>query len=316
MAIKKSYLICLLLFLMAGTAARGAQSWRLVLPETVTVDGPRVCLADITTSPVPAAAGRVVVLGQGQPGTVVTLSRHVILRKLVEAGLAAGVIFKGATEVQVDFEGTEISSETLRKEIRKAVQPLVPSARSGAPDSWYELQIPDTALALTGRAAIRVLRTNPLVPGRNQLRVRAETASGHRDIPVTVVLHSFGEIPAARAAIRRGTPLQEEQFTWSWLDLAEVDGALVTDRGELAGVCAARTLTAGDRLRRNDLKSVPVIRAGDRVELRINRGGLMVAVNALARQEGCLGQTIPVRNELTGRLVNARILGSGIVEWR
>ena len=39
-------------------------------------------------------------------------------------------------------------------------------------------------------------------------------------------------------------------------------------------------------------------------------------VRALARQAGCLGQIIPVRNEMNGRLVNARVLGSGSVEWR
>ena len=75
-------------------------------------------------------------------------------------------------------------------------------------------------------------------------------------------------------------------------------------------------MTAGDQLRAGDLKPIPAIRAGDMVDLEIQRGGLTVTVRGLARQAGCLGQTIPVRNELNGRLVNARVKGPGLVEWR
>ena len=82
------------------------------------------------------------------------------------------------------------------------------------------------------------------------------------------------------------------------------------------GASPTRNLKAGDYLRQSDLKETPIILAGDSVELRVNRGQVVVSVRALARQNGCLGQTIPVRNELTGRLVNARVAGPGLVEWR
>ncbi len=58
------------------------------------------------------------------------------------------------------------------------------------------------------------------------------------------------------------------------------------------------------------------MRAGDAVEMTVIRGTVTVTVRATARQPGCLGQTIPVRNELNGRLVNARVAGPGLVEWR
>lgn len=313
---KRLSLAVLILCMIAFAQAQGAPRWHLDLPESVTVDSIPVRLADITSSPLPAVADRIVILGQGKPGTMVTLSRQIILRKLVEAGAAAGVIFQGAAETQVVFEGKEVSSETLREDLMSAIQPLVPAARSGAPDSWFDLTIPETKLALSGKAEITVQRSRPLEPGRNQLSVRLQTSRGHQDIPVMVTLHSFAEVPSARMAIQREAPLNEGQFSWSWLDLAEIQGQPVTGREALAGACAGRSLAAGDRLRIHDLKAIPAIKAGDMVDLQIQRGGLMVTVRAMARQAGCLGQIIPVRNEMNGRLVNARVLGSGSVEWR
>ena len=310
------YTFLLMGFLAWLSPAQGASSWYLELPESAVVQGSSVTIADLAATPVPAAVGDLVLLGKSKPGTMTTVSRQIILRKLVEAGLAGGVIFRGSTAVQVNFEGIEISSETLREEIRGKIQPLVPVGKAGAPASWFELIIPDKNLSLMGKAEITVKRHNPLKSGRNQIQIHLDDGRHHFQLPVTVILHCFGEIPSARMAIQREAPLTEDQFNWIWLDLAEIQGRLVNSREALVGSCAGRSIPAGDQLRLNDLKAIPAIRAGDMVDLQIERGGLVVTVKALARQAGCLGQTIPVRNELNGRLVNARVAGPGIVEWR
>jgi flagella basal body P-ring formation protein FlgA len=305
-----------MIILVSTSAALAGGSWRLDLPAEAHVSGIQVQLKDLVTAPVPAAQGDVILLGQGEPGTVATVDRRTILRKLVESGLAAGVIFGGAQSVTVHYEGSLIKSEDLRLAIRREVQPLVPVGQPGAPASHFDLHLPETTLPVTSDIQIEVLRNNPLVPGRNQVRVRVKSGGARQDLPVMVLLHTFGQIPTAQTAIKRETPLTPDLFTWQWLDLAEVAGQPITSQDQLLGNCAGRTLPAGDRLRLADLKPMPAIRAGDQVELQIQRGTLVVSVQALARQAGCLGQTIPVRNELNGRLVNARVTGPGLVEWR
>jgi flagella basal body P-ring formation protein FlgA len=307
-------LVLIILFATSGALAGGA--WRLDLPAEAHVSGIQVQLKDLVTSPVPAAQGDVIILGQGEPGSLVTVDRRTILRKLVESGLAAGVIFGGAQSVTVHYEGSLIKSEDLRLAIRREVQPLVPLGQPGAPASHFDLHLPETTLPVTSDIQIEVLRNNPLVPGRNQVRVRVKSGGARQDLPVMVLLHAFGQVPTAQTSIKRETPLTPDLFTWQWLDLAEVAGQPITSQSQLLGNCAGRTLPAGDRLRLADLKPMPAIHAGDQVELQIQRGTLMVSVKALARQAGCLGQTIPVRNELNGRLVNARVTGPGQVEWR
>lgn len=316
MSFHRTYLICLMLTLSLGICASAQASWRLDLPESVIVDAPCVRLSDVVSTPVPSAVGELILIGQGEAGSAVSITRQVILRKLVMAGLASGVIMQGSPEVLIQFQGSEVSTDTLQQEIRREIQHLVPPAAAGAPASWFDLTIPDSKLKIAGQLEIEVQRSNPMTPGRNQLRVRLTSEQGHQEIPVIAVLHCYGEIPTACKKIDRETPLAEGLFNWAWLDLAEVQGQLVTGREAIQGACIGRTLSAGDPLRMNDLKAIPLVRSGDMVELLIERGSLSVTVKALARQAGCLGQTIPVRNELNGRLVNARVTGPGVVKWR
>jgi flagella basal body P-ring formation protein FlgA len=316
MRARRALLEILFAVAVAAGAGQAVAGWTLDLRESVVVKGFAVHLADLSASSLPSAVGDLQVLGQGDPGSSVVLSRQTILRKLVEAGLARDVSFSGSTEVLVRFEGREVSSESLREEIRRAVQPLVPAGAPGGPASWFELELPAGDLALAGNPVIKVDRNNPLLPGRNQLRIRLQSQGHSQDLPVTVQLHVFGEVPTAKRAIERQTPLEAGLFNWTWLDISEIPRQAVTSREALAGNCAGRSLATGDQLRLNDLKAIPAVNAGDMVDLQIQRGNLVVTVRALARQAGCLGQTIPVRNELNGRLVNARVAGPGLVEWR
>ena len=306
-------LAALMLFLCPGLAMA---AWILELPEHHVVRGGALTVADLAVGAVPQVAGEVVVVGRGKAGSLLEIKRSLVLRRLVEAGCAGGVVFRGASTVTVEFQGRILTSEDLRSEIRKKLQALVPVAQAGAPASWFEFDIPNLQWQTRGEYKIRVDRQNPLAAGRSQVRLEILSAGERRTIPVNVVLHVYGEIPAATRQVEKGTALTPELFHWEWLDLSELPDRLVTGRHLLAGSCAARSLAAGDRLRINDLKTIPVIKAGDQVELQIQRGGLLVSVRALARQDGCRGQTIPVKNQLNGRLINARVLEPGKVEWR
>jgi flagella basal body P-ring formation protein FlgA len=209
-----------------------------------------------------------------------------------------------------------VDADELRAEAERVVTALLPASPEGAPAAWCEIALPTEALTVAGAWTLGCARREPLPPGRSQLRLELQDGWQTRELPVSVVVHAHGEVAVARLAVQRDRPLTDDLFDWRWVDLATAPGGLVSSRAQLQGASAARTLGAGDPLRGADLKPTPVVLAGDMVELRVQRGGVAVSVRALARQAGCLGQTIPVRNELTGRLVNARVAGPGLVEWR
>ena len=306
--------LAFLLFMMA--MAGPACAWNLVLPDSVSVRGPDVRLGEIAIGPLPTAVKDLLVQNGRRPGTVESISRRMILRRLVSSSLAAGVRLQGAETCRVFTSGQEIPATDLVVGIRSVLQDLVPRQRAGAPVSWFELQVPDIPINLSGDPLITAKEGRPLEAGRNQVWIRIETGGRTQEVPVGVVLHSFAETAIVKRAIGRGVVLDEDLFTWEWKDLAFESGEQALNREAVLGFSSSRSLSAGETLRPSDLKPTPLVRVGDPVELMIFRGRVSATVRAFARQAGCLGQTIPVRNELTGRLVNARVAGPGLVEWR
>jgi flagella basal body P-ring formation protein FlgA len=302
--------------LLALLAPPAACAWTVSLPDSLTATGNVVRLSELSTMSVPAEMANLVVAEAGQVGETALVTRQGVLRRLVTNGQANAVQFIGAARCVIRFGGGKVDAELLRAEVERVVAALLPTAPEGAPAAWCEIVLPTEALTVVGPWTLNCTRRESLPPGRSQLRLQLQDGWQTRELAVSVVAHTHGEVAVARLAVERDRPLSEALFDWRWVDLAEAPGGLVSNREQLQGVSAFRSLRAGDQLRSIDLKPTPVIRIGDMVELLVQRGCVAVSVRALARQAGCLGQTIPVRNELTGRLVNARVTGPGLVEWR
>jgi len=312
----QTWITVLTVGLMIGAATPALADWALALPDTVIVSGSVTRVRNLTSAALPSQAAEVVVHAGGTPGTLIGLNRRLILRKLVNAGLAHGVRFTGAEETTVIYAGSRLDEMVLRQEIRRTLQPLVPGGMPGAPASWFEFDLPQQDLWGTGDLSVSTSRSTELAPGRNPVRIRVTSGGQSSDFTVAVTLHHYGETATANRPLARGMTLTPDLFTWQWVDLSEADRDHVSSRLSLMGNSVARSLRLGDPLRQSDLKMSPVVQAGDQVELLVRRGPLVVSTKAFARQDGCLGQTIPVRNDLTGRLVNARVSGPGQVEWR
>lgn len=292
------------------------QVWNLVLPDTVVLDQDVARLGDLSAGPVPANVQDLVIRAGLKPNGVVPVSRKDILRRLVTAGLARGVRLTGAEECHLVFAGTPVTPEHLHEQVSAHLQGLVPPSYSGAPDSWFELDLPEVSLAAAGSWHVETERTENLAPGRNLVRITIVDHDRKDSVTATVTLHQFGEVGRLRSDIKRDSPVEARLLDWEWKDLSTLDRGLVVDRNSTLGFSSTHNLTAGQFLRESDLKATPLVLAGDAVDLQVVRGQVAVTVRAVARQNGCLGQTIPVRSEMTGRLVNARVAGPGIVEWR
>jgi len=294
--------------------AHGA--WSLAMPDTLRVNDGLVTLGDLATGPVPTQARDLVIRAGLEPNTVASVSRQDVLRRLVTAGLARGVRITGPGSSLILCEGRKLTIPDLEKEVGKEIQHLVPSAWPGAPDSWFELELPVMDLSVVGNWVVERDRFEPMKPGRNLVRIRLVDGPRQEVFVAVATLHAFGEVGEIRREIPKNQALDEDMFLWEWRDLAEVNKALVVHRHDIEGCSSARILQAGKPLRKADLKKTPVIQAGDLVDLQVVRGRVSVTVRAVARQDGCLDQTIPVRNELTGKLVNALVVGPGLVKWR
>lgn len=75
-----------------------------------------------------------------------------------------------------------------------------------------------------------------------------------------------------------------------------------------------RPLSPQQPIRKIAVEDPPQIHKGDRVMLEVRSGGLLVQTVGLARATGKTGDTIPVKNQHSGREVLGRVVAAGLVQ--
>ncbi len=290
--------------------------WVLALSDTVRLPGPQVRLGDINLEACPDAAAALVLAGDGRPGQLAVIDRRIVLRRLVERGLASGVArCAGADRCVVVFTGRAADEDQLRARVTALLEPLLPEALSGAPVTWIELEVATPALSADAWL-VELTDPQPLRPGRNLVPLRVSGGGRAARVTAAVICHVYGEVAVARIPVAAAAPLAATQFVWEWRDLTTVTPGLAVGRAAIEGRSAGRALAAGEPVRQTDLRATPLVRAGDTVDLAVQRGSVVVTVRATARQDGVLGQIVTVRNDINGKLATGRVSGPGLVEWR
>jgi flagella basal body P-ring formation protein FlgA len=327
-AIGKEALPAFLTALVVLTAVPApASAWTLRMREAVTLPAGEVRLADIlavasdtarTLGPdrgLPPAAAELVVAAGGRPGQVVAVDRQLVLRRLRQAGLAHDVRCAEPAICRITFVGRTLVPGELRAWLQEELKVWLPAPPPGAPATWLEIEVAATHAAFAEPHPV-LEDPRPLAAGRNLVPVVVQDGERRVRLTTLVTCHLHGEVARAIAPIPRSSELKPEQFAWEWRDLSSADRGLLVGRQTLAGLSARRDLAAGQWLREPDVKTTPLVRAGQPVELRLARGAVMISAPAVARQDGSLGQTITVRNELNGSLMTGRVCGPGAVELR
>ena len=307
---------CSILLLTGGPVATAAAvAWTVDLQEHVTLLPRAITLADLVCRPVSGPARSIVLAGPGKAGGELVITRRLVLRRLVEEKLADGVRFTGAESCRVSFGGQQLETGDISGRVQDLLADWLPVTAPGAPPSWCEVTLPDDELAVTPGWQVELIRPRPLEPGRNLLAVKLVDGPQATRLNVTAICHSYGQIPRAVQDIAQDTPLTQDHCQWEWMDLAQVPHGVVCGKESLVGQSTRRAVAAGAVLRQSDLRETPLVRKGQKVDLRICRHGVTVTVRATARQDGCHGKLITVRNELNGELTTGRVTAPGLVEW-
>ena len=105
-----------------------------------------------------------------------------------------------------------------------------------------------------------------------------------------------------------------EDVTAMTVNVPSLTHDFVLDLKDVIGKEVLRPLPPSQPIRKSVLDDPPIIRKGDRVMLEVRQGGLLVQTVGLAKATGKFGDTIPVKNQNSGRDVVGRIIGSGLVE--
>lgn len=165
-------------------------------------------------------------------------------------------------------------------------------ARPACPGGW-DLTVQDLRSLLRIRLLARC--TDPGVPAQDFL-LRATLSA---------------QVLVLSEAVASGQPVGEAQVRLQRRELSQIGDALSTLE---PGLAARASLRPGQLLQKRLLVAAQLIKRGDAVRIQASRAGISVEGSGEALDSGARQALIRVRNSASGRVIQARVLGPGLVE--
>jgi len=133
---------------------------------------------------------------------------------------------------------------------------------------------------------------------------------------VTVGLVAYKTVYVAARAVARGQVVGEGDIRRERRDVSSLRGPVLTRSSDLVGMRVKRSVQAGRVWQPRDIETVPVVRRGELVRLRLQSGGLRIDGTGKAGEDGRLGDFIRVLNVVSKRYVTGRVDEEGTVHVR
>lgn len=133
-----------------------------------------------------------------------------------------------------------------------------------------------------------------------------------RTVSVPVRVTALFEVLVVARPVARHAPLMSEDVRLERREVLAGQEPL-RQAAALAGRRAVRNLAPGELVLAGALELPPLVRRGDIVALTAEGRGLRAVTRAEAKEEGKAGQTIRVRNLVSGREVYGQVTGEGVV---
>ena len=118
----------------------------------------------------------------------------------------------------------------------------------------------------------------------------------------------------AATQIRAGEALTQERVRLEQFE-SEPDTTIVRTLEEAYGRITKAPLAEGAPVIARMLDWPAAVLKGDTVRLHAKTGAAQITVDAHAQASGRIGEVIPVKNSTSGRIIRARIDGTGEVTW-
>lgn len=122
----------------------------------------------------------------------------------------------------------------------------------------------------------------------------------------------WGEYAVTALPVGQGAPVQSSDVVMQSGDLTKLPAGIITDVSMLSGKQAALNLPLGTVLRPELLKSIPVIKQGQTVQLNSRGDGFVITADGTALQTANVGQVVDVKVS-SGQIVKGVAQASGKV---
>ena len=151
-----------------------------------------------------------------------------------------------------------------------------------------------------------------LKAGRNSIGVRCN-APNKWSIFTSTVIKIYQPVLVLTHAVQRGELITREDVTLERRDVSRLRDDFVTQVEQIENKQAIRALAQGSVVSARSLTEPLVIKRGDKVVISAEQPAFSIKMNGTAMMNGSKGQRIPVKNQNSGRVINATVIEPGLV---
>jgi flagella basal body P-ring formation protein FlgA len=152
-----------------------------------------------------------------------------------------------------------------------------------------------------------------LSAGRISVSVECSTNQSWQ-VFVTAEVKLMVEAVVANHSLRRGEILMENDVKKSLIDLSNLRQGYLTNLENAVGYELKRNIALGEPLRHQQLAMPMVISRGEIVSIYAISTAISVEASGTALGNGRIGELIRVKNNRSGRIVQAKVTAAGKVE--
>lgn len=178
---------------------------------------------------------------------------------------------------------------------------------------FSSVDLPEPFRVPQGQIDYQVIPARPEVIGSRRVtlltRVDDQLVS---NLSIRVELEALAEVLVATSNLRRGDTLNATNLVLQQLDISRLKQPIFVAE-EVYGKQLKQALRLGQPLSLKQVDFPPLIKRGERVEIRLQRGGMILTAAGEARQDGFAGETIKVKNIESQREILAQVFAAGLV---
>ena len=304
-------LVCILIM---ATMAAAANPLQISLVPKATVDEENILLgriAEITGGEAGQAetAGQIDLGRAPLPGQSVILRRNQVEARLKQNGIdptQCRIVDAGPVKIIRNYAGV---SDT---QIQAAVQAFIQAHAPWQPDQMKirPIEYNQTHKLPPGKVSLQVTapkHTDWLgaVPFQVQLLVDGQAV---KRTTVSAYIEVWQEVVLAAKPLGRNQPITREDLQVENMNMARVPTNAILSVDQVLGRRANRAIAINSILRVDQVDLPPVVRKGDVVQVLAESAQLKITTQAVAQENGGLGERIQVMNVASKKNVHARII--------
>jgi flagellar basal body P-ring formation protein FlgA len=185
--------------------------------------------------------------------------------------------------------------------------------RIGSNDYETSLAPLDSLLKLSAcPTPLEVFTINDLIrPGRNSIGVRCNSANKW-SLYVSALIKTYESVLVLTKPVQRGETITRLHLSSERRDVSSLRGDYITQIEQVESKQVVRPMQNGTILSTRNIAEPKLIKRGDKIIISSARSSFAIRMNGTAMMDGVKGQSIRIKNQSSGRIINARVIESGL----